>query len=366
MLLIIFLILLLYIFLIFRFFIGWSNINRSKEKYFPQVSVVLALRNEESEVKRLINDLLAQNYPKEKIEFILVNDHSDDDTGHFLNKYGSSSIKIINMKTGEYGKKNAIKHAINRSKGDIIVATDADCSFSSNWITSIVSYFKNENIKLVSGPVMFYKKQGFFQYMQQLEFLSLIGSGAGSIGINNPIFCNGANMAYRKEIFLEMNDPSLVELASGDDVFLLHKTKEKYSNAIAFAKDEDSIVTTDSMNNFSDFINQRKRWTAKSTRYKDAKSIYTSYIVLLVNLSLIYLFFMSFFLQNYLSFLLIFYIIKFFVDTLFMSSVLRFFKETDLIKWIFPFELLYAIYVVLIVFLSFTSSFTWKNRVYKK
>ena len=57
MFLIIFLILLLYIFLIFRFFIGWSNINRSKEKYFPQVSVVVALRNEESEVKRLINDL---------------------------------------------------------------------------------------------------------------------------------------------------------------------------------------------------------------------------------------------------------------------------------------------------------------------
>ena len=133
----------------------------SQEKYFPNVSVVIALRNEEFEISRLVKDLEKQSYPKDKIEFILVNDHSDDNTGPLLEEYHTNSMKIINMLDGEYGKKKAIKKAISLATGDIIVATDADCSFSPKWIESMVGYFKNDNIKLVSGPVMFYKKSGF-------------------------------------------------------------------------------------------------------------------------------------------------------------------------------------------------------------
>ena len=90
-------------------------------------------------------------------------------------------------------------------------------------------------------------------------------------------------MAYRKDVFFEVNNFESDDITSGDDVFILHSVKSKYPNSITFSKDENAIVTTDSVQTLSSFINQRKRWTAKSSGYKDFASIYASYLVLFVN-----------------------------------------------------------------------------------
>jgi cellulose synthase/poly-beta-1,6-N-acetylglucosamine synthase-like glycosyltransferase len=270
------------------------------------------------------------------------------------------------MPNGEFGKKNAIKKAIELASGDIILASDADCSFNPKWVQTMANYFADENIKLVSGPVAYHKQKGMFLSLQALEFSSLIGSGAGAIGVNNSIFCNGANMAYRKEVFLELNDFSNDTAASGDDVFLLHSVKAKYSNAIAFAKQENAIATTDAVQTLNGFINQRKRWTAKSSGYKDFASIYASFLVLFTNLALVFLFAMHFVSIQYFELFLLFYALKFLVDLLLLTPVLKFFKRTDLIKWILPFEIFYSFYIVLIVILSFTKKFEWKGRTHSK
>ena len=68
----------------------------------------------------------------------------------------------------------------------------------------------------------------------------------------------------------------------------------------------------------------------------------------------------------YFKFFVLVFILKFLVDIYFLNPVLRFFKREDLIKWIFPFELCYSFYIVLIVILSFTKSFEWKDRIHKK
>jgi len=114
------------------------------------------------------------------------------------------------------------------------------------------------------------------------------------------------------------------------------------------------------------FINQRKRWTAKTSGYKDFTSIYASFLVLFTNLSLVLLFVGYLYSDAYFQLFLLFYALKFVIDFLLLFPVLSFFKRKDLIKWILPFELFYAIYIVLIVILSFTKSFEWKGRIHKK
>ena len=199
-----------------------------------------------------------------------------------------------------------------------------------------------------------------------MEFASLIGSGAGAIGIKRAIFCNGANMAYRKNVFLEMNAYQKDNISSGDDVFLLHSIKQKYKNSIAFSCNEDTIVTTESAQSFYNFINQRKRWVAKSSSYNDFDSVYTSYIVLFTSLSLVILFTLIF-IDSYFFFLfIIFYVVKFVVDLCLLYPILKFLNRKDLIKWIFPFELFYSFYIILIIILSFNTNFEWKGRVYNK
>ena len=360
-------ILLLYMLLISRYFIGWIKNSATGVSYFtPTVSIIIALRNEQEQVIHLLSELKKQVYPVDKLEFILVNDHSTDSTLELLVNSVIDNLRVLNMPDGMFGKKSAIAFAMKEAKGDIILASDADCSFSPLWVHTMAAYFTNKNIKLVSGPVSYNKQKGIFIGLQTLEFISLIGSGAGAICVKNAIFCNGANMAYRKADFLELNNFENDEAVSGDDVFLLHSVKEKYKDAIAFAKDENAIVLTDAVQTAKGFINQRKRWTAKTSGYKDFASIYASFLVLFTNLSLVFLFVGYLYSDAYFHLFLLFYALKFAVDFLLLFPVLSFFKRKDLLKWILPFELFYAFYIVLIVVLSFTKSFEWKGRIHKK
>ena len=360
-------ILFLYFLLILKYWIGWIKTKATGVSHFlPKVSVIIALRNEQEQVLHLLSELKKQVYPIDRLEFILVNDHSTDSTLELLENSVIDNLRVVNMPEGMLGKKSAIAFAMKEATGEIILASDADCSFSPLWVHTMVAYFANKNIKLVSGPVSYHKQKGIFLGLQTLEFISLIGSGAGSVGDKNAIFCNGANMAYRKADFLELNNFENDDVVSGDDVFLLHSVKEKYKDAIAFAKDENAIVLTDAVQTAKGFINQRKRWTAKSIGYKDSASIYASFLVLFTNLSLVFLFLGYLYSAGCFYLFLLFYAIKFAVDFLLLFQVLSFFKRKDLLKWILPFELFYAFYIVLIVVLSFTKSFEWKGRIHKK
>ena len=365
--LITFIFLLLYIVLVLSYYLGWRKSKLpNRVKIIPKVSVVIALRNEEISIERLLNNLESQIYPADKLQFVLINDHSTDNTLSLLQKYKAKNLIVFDMPEGNFGKKNAITRGVQIADGEIILVTDADCTFSSNWIQTMVAYFVNDKIKLVSGPVAFHRKGGIFHNLQALEFSSLIGTGAGSIGSNNAVFCNGANMAYRKEVFVVLNTYKNNDAVSGDDVFLLHSIKQRYNEGIVFARDRNAIVNTDSLNTLSDFINQRKRWTAKSSSYTDSRTIYTAFIVLFTNISLITLFASCFFNMQMINYFVAFYFIKFIVDLIFLFPVLAFFERKDLIKLIFPFELIYSFYIVYIVILSFTNSFDWKGRIHKK
>ena len=360
-------ILFLYLLLILKYWVGWTKNKATGVSHFlPKVSVIIAMRNEQEKVLHLLSELSKQVYPIDKLEFILVNDHSTDSTLELLVDSSIDNLRIVNMPEGIFGKKSAIAFAMKEASGEIILASDADCSFSPLWVHTMVAYFANKNIKLVSGPVSYHKQKGVFLGLQTLEFISLIGSGAGAIGVKNSIFCNGANMAYRKDDFLELNNFENDNAESGDDVFLLHSVKEKYKDAIAFAKDENAIVLTSAVQSTKGFINQRKRWTAKTSGYKDFASLYASFLVLFTNLSLVFLFVGYLYSDVYFQLFLFFYTLKFMVDFLLLHQVLSFFKRKDLLKWILPFELFYAFYIVLIVILSFTKSFEWKGRIHKK
>ena len=133
-----------------------------------------------------------------------------------------------------------------------------------------------------------------------------------------------------------------------------------------FAKNQDSIVTTYPKDTCQDFLNQRKRWAAKSILYKDKDAIFSSIIVLLINITIVLFMGLSFFNIQYLDHFLLLIVSKFLLDIIFLTPVLRFFKREKLLKFILPFELFYSLYIIVIAFSSFTTSFRWKGRKYKR
>ena len=204
-----FLFLSIYFILIMFYVWGWIKLNvfnYTKDFNPVQVSIVIACRNEEQNIGKLLTSLLNQEYPKDKIEIILVNDHSDDNTTNIINGFiqENQNIKLFILPEDLIGKKDAMTFGVKNACSELILTTDADCNAGPLWISSMVSYYLQYRPKLLSGPVLMENKT-LFQQLQTLEFASLVGSGAGAVGINKAIMVNGANLLFEKLNYLNSN-----------------------------------------------------------------------------------------------------------------------------------------------------------------
>ena len=270
----------IYLLLIIYLIRGWGRVKVTPVKntaFQTKVTILIAARNEEERISLTIEDVLAQDYPRHLFEVIIVDDHSTDNTAAIISSYADRGVKLLQLQEeralNSY-KKKAIAEAIKLSTGELMVATDADCRMGSAWLSSIVGYYETNNLVMVSSPVTYFEERSLFELMQTLEFGYLIGIGAAFIGNGRASTCNGANFAYRKDVFYEVGGfAGIDDLASGDDELLLQKVAELYPGRIGFLKQTESVVYTHAKHTLQEFMQQRRRWASKSTKYKDKKVV---------------------------------------------------------------------------------------------
>lgn len=389
---------LLYVGVIITFIMGWKALKPfSYQQHKPlNVSIIIAARDEAANIEKTIADLLAQDYEKANLEIIFIDDHSTDNTAEIIKSYEAQGITLISLNesnTINSYKKKAIETAIGNAKGDLIITTDADCRMGPNWLKTIVSYYQQGGYKMISSPVVYDQEQSLFERAQSLEFLFLIGMGASTIGNNKPSTCNGANLAYEREAFYEVGGfKGIDDLASGDDELLLHKMAEKYGNKIGFLKNRDAIVYTQAKPTLRAFIQQRKRWASKSTRYKNKSIIVLGVLVWLFNLSIVLnllggiamLLFgpsesvhiqtitdsqasQSFFNltmgQQLLYLALLQFCIKFLIEFLFLKKVTQFARRPELMQLLPLLNILHIIYLIYIGIAGNSGKYSWKGRM---
>lgn len=359
----------LYVLLVFYLLRGWKNIEFfSKENCNPttKVSILIAARNEERNIKATIECLLAQSYPKALTEIIIVDDHSTDNTAEIIGSYENYGIKLLRLNELEVlnsYKKKAITEAINISNGELIVATDADCEMGANWLSTIVSFYESENVFLISSPVVYFKEKSVFEKLQTLEFLYLIGLGAASIGNKHPSTCNGANLAYKKDVFFELEGfKGIDDLASGDDELFLHKVAAKYPEKIGFCKSEEAIVYTEAQKTLSSFILQRKRWASKSTHYKKKSIVFLGVSVWLFNVLLILSVITAFIYPAYWIFVFYYFGAKFLMELIFMIPMSNFAKRSNLLIYLPILSFLHIFYLIYIGIAGNSGKYQWKDR----
>lgn len=303
-----------------------------------RVTVIVAARNEEEVIENCIHSILKQSYPANLFELIIVDDASEDVTNSKVQQFCNShkNVKLISLKKDDkyIGKKNAINVAIHESTGELIVTTDADCVMDKNWLSTIVSYYEQTQAKMIVAPVVFHDEKNTFEKMQTLEFMSLITSGAASLYFNKATLCNGANLAYTKKVFYEVDGfNGINKTPSGDDVLLMYKIKNKYPGSIKFLKHKDALVYTKAKSNLHDFVNQRKRWASKGFKALNGETKLVAFIVYAFNVLIFILMMMSLFYypicKNYFAVYKIFFIllaIKCFVDFLLLFLATSFFQ----------------------------------------
>lgn len=344
----------LYLICIAAFTFGLFNL---KERFHSvnknnliKVSVLIAARNEEKNIEKLLESLKKQSFPKELFEVIIVNDHSIDNTDEiindFINKNKELDVKLL--KAEKKGKKHAISQALHSAINELIIVTDADCVLNDLWIESIVGFYQEEKCKMILAPVLLSPAENLFEKMQVLEHLSLIGSTAGSASIGFPVMCNGANMAYERKAALEVEKfRKDFDIPSGDDMFLLEQFVKCYGhNNVKFLLSKSAVVKTKTCKTIKDFFRQRRRWVSKTKSYTSWKVIVTALIVLFFNLSIISLLVSAFFVPALWSIYILLTLLKFFIDFPLLKNITNFMNQGSLLKWVLPLEIIYPFYVV--------------------
>ncbi len=154
--------LLVYALLIFYYHRSWDQIPAPSKSLQDtasdiKVTVIIPARNEALHIVNCLDSLLAQSYPKEFTEIVVVNDFSTDNTPMLVAEH-PLSCKLINLSDHISGfinsyKKKAIETGIAHSSGELIICTDADCSMGKDWIRVLASAYQKEHLQFIAAPV---------------------------------------------------------------------------------------------------------------------------------------------------------------------------------------------------------------------
>lgn len=357
---------LIYILFIGQLIYGFNRMKRfSKKEFTPKTSftIVVPFRNEKENLPNLLHSISLLHYPKELVEVILVDDDSEE---VFSVQYSVFSLKVIkNIRKSNSPKKDAIETAIQIAKNDWIITTDADCLVQKDWLTIYDQYIQENEVEMVASGVCYVPKKDFLSAFQNLDFLSLQGATIGSFGINQPFMCNGANFAYSKQFFKELNGFQGNEtIASGDDVFLLQKAVSVAPEKVGFLLAKESIVATKPVATWSELFQQRVRWASKSTGYS---SLYGKLLALVVfggNLGWIvsFLLWLIGFLDQ--NIFMLFVALKFLIDFILICKTANFFESK--LQYVIASSLLYPLFSVSVAVYSLFGKYSWKGRNFKK
>lgn len=333
-------------------------------------SVIVPARNEAANISRLLHSLQQQTYPPHLFEVIVVDDHSTDQTANIVQQ--CKGVRLLQLKEEGINsyKKKAIETGIVAAQNEWVVCTDADCITHPKWLETFASYIAEKKPVFIAAPVSFIpnlspnkKRNKILFTFQSLDFLTLQGITAASVHSKKHNMCNGANLAYQRKVFFEVNGfKGIDNIASGDDMLLMHKIWKRYPDKIGYIKSNNSIIQTQPAPNWNAFFNQRIRWASKATSYDDKRIFVVLLLVYLFNISFLFLLIAAFFRIQYGYLLLGLWIIKTIVEFPFVASVSTFFNKQHLLKYFFFFQPLHIAYTITAGFFGSFGKYEWKGR----
>lgn len=330
--------------------------------YRPRVSIIIAARNEEANLRPCLESIARLTYPKELLDVVIVNDRSTDRTEEIIRDYVTAfPFMTLHNATedtefGLNGKTNAVAQGIERSRGEIILFTDADCIVPERWIEETVKYYSEENVGLVAGFTSL-RSGTLFEAVQALDWFVLFSIAAATIRLRFPVTAVGNNLSVRRKAYDAVGGYRHIPFSVTEDYALFHAITSTGVFNAKFPVDAGTLVASLPCENWKSLFHQKKRWFTGGAGM-DMKSISlfaTGYIfksLLLLTLAF-----------EGVGGVVVPFLVKLGVDFLLVRPALRTFDRLDLIWAFLPFELYYILYVVVfppLVLLN--KEVMWKGR----
>ncbi len=170
-----------------------------KAAFNPLVTLIISVYNEENVIAEKIENSLTLDYPKDRLEIMVVSDSSTDRTDEIAKEYECQGVKTLRIE-GRLGKTSCLNKAVPEAKGEIIVFSDANSVYDKSAIEEIVANFADRSVGCVTGYTKYFSKSimvesvGLYAYLEKKtkELESMLGSCVGA---------DGAIFAIRKELY---------------------------------------------------------------------------------------------------------------------------------------------------------------------
>ncbi len=219
-------------------------------------------------------------------------------------------------------------------------------------------------------------RSGGVRLFQSLDFMTLQGITAAVVHKKQMTMCNGANLAYERAAFYEVGGFAGIDnIASGDDMLLMHKIYKQYPDRVLFLKSKEAIVKTAPVNTIKQFFNQRIRWASKAEKYDDKRILPVLVLVYFFNILMLILPIVAIFNNAQYSMFnaqctmlgvwLWMLLLKIVVELFFLFPVASFFGKKSML-WFFPFlQPFHICYTIIAGWLGKFGKYTWKEREVK-
>ena len=175
----------------------------------PFVSILIAAYNEQDSIEATVRNKLALDYPREKMEIIIISDESADQTDEIVKAIEDSRVRLIRQ-SPRAGKTSALNLAVPQSQGEIIVFSDANSIYAPEALRRLVANFADQQVGYVSGKMIYANPdgtpigEGCSAYMKYENTLRSIETRLGSI-----VGVDGGIDAIRKVLYRPLNADQL-------------------------------------------------------------------------------------------------------------------------------------------------------------
>jgi poly-beta-1,6-N-acetyl-D-glucosamine synthase len=241
----------------------------------PTVSVIIAARNEQERIGLCLRHLALIDYPAERHEVILIDDHSGDNTAAIIADCCKQhpNWKLVgsgDKESASRGKRSALLQGIAAARGELIFTTDADCLVPRLWLKKMTGYFK-PGVSMVLGYSPLIPARGFWNKLLQFDNLFSAVVSAAPAQLGYPFNSVGRNLAYRRDVYLQVGGyQSLKKFRSGDDVHLTERFRARGKGRIVFCADPETFVETYPPGVAQDIFQQQIRKNSKVLKVSPA------------------------------------------------------------------------------------------------
>ncbi len=358
---IIFILLGLYLVKILIFYTGARRADRApRGSALPSVSVLVAARNEERNIGSCLRGLASLHYRGE-LEIIVIDDNSTDRTFEIINEWTDRIPSLRPMRSdGQVhnlrGKANAIAQAIERSRGEIILTTDADCIVPPAWVEETVSQY-DERTGCVCGYTLI-RNDSIFSGMQALDWAYLLTIASAGVGWGYALSAVGNNMSFRRRAYDDVGGYHGVGFSVTEDFALFKAIAYETNWTVRYPVNPEALVWSEPCADIRELIRQKRRWGRGGLDIHPVGFIIMS-VGFLMNLAILLLPLLGIPFWAWLAGLLG----KSLGDVFLLSYPLRKFRFQHLYRYFPIFELYYLIYVTALPFAVLLGGrVVWKGR----